>query len=168
MCIYMCVYWCKHTNKNWRTHTYRHTHTHTHGFIYLFIYFPIFISNSGPWATKSYLSSSSIILRKLPTIAEITRKITRSFGTFPYMFLPDIKRCKHTPRLSLKPSADEPIIIPVCIPILNLVGVHWKLEKGVLHAHKITRWKTNATSRNKNSNSVFLYSVFYSHVYVGR
>lgn len=33
---------------------------------------------------------------------------------------------------------------PHCISILDLVDTHQKLGKGSLHAHKITRWKTNA------------------------
>lgn len=45
------------------------------------------------------------------------------------------------------------MITVCCILILNLISVNWKLGKGLLHVHKITRWKTNATLRN-NVNSV--------------
>lgn len=43
---------------------------------------------------------------------------------------------------------------PHCISISNLVSVLWKLGKGPLHAHRVTRWKTNSMLKNKNANPI--------------
>lgn len=48
-------------------------------------------------------------------------------------------------------STDRSMIVTCCI---DLVGVHQKLGKGPLHAHKVTWWKTNVTLRNKNAHPV--------------
>lgn len=42
-----------------------------------------------------------------------------------------------------------------CIFIFNLISVHLKLMKGMLHAYKVTKLKKNATLRNQNTNSDF-------------
>lgn len=106
-----------------------HTDTHTDLFI-----FPYLFQTRGRELQKAIyrvLPSFFGNCQRWPKLRETLHAILARSHTF----LPDIKRCKYTPRLSLKPSADEPIIIPLCIPILDLVGVHRKLEKGVLHAY---------------------------------
>lgn len=58
-----------------------------------------------------------------------------------------------------KLSTKQPLITPCCIVILNLISVYQKLGKGPLHAHKVTRSKTNTMSDNDNTNSFSYYQI---------
>lgn len=61
------------------------------------------------------------------------------------------------------------------ISFLDLLSVHWKLGKGMLHAYKVTQWKTNTMLRNKDTKTPppikcrgFIQGFAWSSVWVGR